>query len=501
MSYQSPDELDPDFYRSTYPDVEGLPRWRLRRHWSRQGIQEGRYPNRFALERKASELGIDVERFSPAEYLALNRDLPSRLMEGSRALHHYLSTGMGEGRPLNYSGVDLAEKLSYLESYIESLFESVDARTSTERIALLHFVIKRTSLSDHRTRMVAEEVDHGKTTLTELFARWFREVTVAEQHDIERDRSDIHKERERSHSSPGKTDSVPILGRTEIIDPRVWEERLEVIQRTRRGSAGADSTKRSSSFTPQDHDQPKISVLASLYKADEHLDVYLENLREQDALGISEVIFVLVQPSSNVVDKIRSFWEAVPHTQVHVTRNVITIYEAWNLAIRSSTAPFITNANADDSRRHDSLRLQMELLESNPDIDVVFQDYYFALKPHLPWDVLVELGYHTSLQDVRFPEILESLNSPHCAPMWRRSLHGELGLFNGDYRSAGDSDFWLRCLLAGKRFMKSPDVHAAYYFNPEGLSTRTGSSGFTEGERIRRKYWWLYRQGLANAAP
>jgi len=60
-------------------------------------------------------------------------------------------------------------------------------------------------------------------------------------------------------------------------------------------------------------------------------------------------------------------------------------------------------------------------------------------------------------------------------------------------KAVGDTVFSLRCLLAGGRFVKLSEMHASYYVNPEGLSTRSGGSWGNEGEAIRNRYWWLLR--------
>jgi len=76
-------------------------------------------------------------------------------------------------------------------------------------------------------------------------------------------------------------------------------------------------------------------------------------------------------------------------------------------------------------------------------------------------------------------------NSPHNAPMWRRQLHSDVGMFDTSYRSAGDFDFWLRCVRAGKTFFKINDPHVVYFVNPEGLSTRPDTRGIEEPDRAR----------------
>src|SRR5262245_47768324 len=81
-----------------------------------------------------------------------------------------------------------------------------------------------------------------------------------------------------------------------------------------------------------------------------------------------------------------------------------------------------------------------------------------------------------------------AFNAPHNAPTWRKRLHDELSYTDISSRSAGDYEFWMRCLAAGKVFYKLNDAHVAYYQNPAGLSTRPDTRGVEEAKRIHRIY-------------
>ena len=81
-----------------------------------------------------------------------------------------------------------------------------------------------------------------------------------------------------------------------------------------------------------------------------------------------------------------------------------------------------------------------------------------------------------------------NFNNPHNAPMWRRRLHDEIGLFDPGYTSAGDWEFWLRCARAGKTFYKINDPNVLYFANPDGASTRPGGRGALEGGMVLRAH-------------
>jgi glycosyltransferase involved in cell wall biosynthesis len=73
--------------------------------------------------------------------------------------------------------------------------------------------------------------------------------------------------------------------------------------------------------------------------------------------------------------------------------------------------------------------------------------------------------------------------------MWRKHLHEEVGLFDTRYKSAGDWEFWIRCLTAGKKFVKINTPHVVYYQNPQGISTHPETRGVKEAHDILTRYY------------
>jgi hypothetical protein len=144
-----------------------------------------------------------------------------------------------------------------------------------------------------------------------------------------------------------------------------------------------------------------------------------------------------------------------PLTKV-LTDNVPTVYHAWNLGISVARGKYITNANTDDRRHVDSMRVCAEVLDGRPDIDVVYHDQYISWE-NLDWLGFTKKyaghelqagrnegkpGYFTWADYNRGVLGLGCFLGP--MPMWRRSLHQRFGLFNSSMQSAGDYEFWLR---------------------------------------------------------
>lgn len=232
---------------------------------------------------------------------------------------------------------------------------------------------------------------------------------------------------------------------------------------------------------------PRVSIICSLYRGQSYIDRYLRNMVEQERFEECELIVIDAASPDGEHETIRQFAREFRNIRYHRCQDRIGIYEAWNLAVGMSSGEFLTNANLDDSRHSASIRLLCDTLDSHDDLDVVYSDCLYSLVPYLPWPVAEAMNFRSNLPEITTRNLLE-FNSPHCAPMWRRSLHDRFGLFDETFRSAGDWEFWLRCAQGGATFEKIEPPIVQYYQNPSGISTSMDSPAIAEEEEIRTMY-------------
>ena len=91
-------------------------------------------------------------------------------------------------------------------------------------------------------------------------------------------------------------------------------------------------------------------------------------------------------------------------------------------------------------------------------------------------------------------ENLKIVNMPHNNPMWKKSLHKKYGKFDEKYKSAGDWEFWIRCVSSGSRYLKyTAETLGLYYFNSKGMSTNPQNNKWKreEEKEVFRKYMYL----------
>lgn len=229
-----------------------------------------------------------------------------------------------------------------------------------------------------------------------------------------------------------------------------------------------------------------VSAIASLYCGGDYIEQFLENITSQTIFERCELIIVDANSPENEFEVIASYMKRFPNIVYHRASTRIGIYEAWNVGVEMARGRYITNTNLDDLRRHDSFERQAEILEKFPFVDVAYQDFYYSFDGKASVAKASTVGVKSELPIVT-PYNLVRSNSPHNAPMWRRTIHDDVGLFDASYRSAGDHDFWLRSVQAGKVFYKLNDPHVVYFVNPDGLSTRPNTRGVEEGLRTTRE--------------
>ena len=73
-------------------------------------------------------------------------------------------------------------------------------------------------------------------------------------------------------------------------------------------------------------------------------------------------------------------------------------------------------------------------------------------------------------------------------PMWRKSLHDEYGMFNTDYHSAGDYEFWLRLASKGVKFHHIKEVLGAYLVRDDSAEKREPLRSTWETAKARGLY-------------
>jgi glycosyltransferase involved in cell wall biosynthesis len=237
---------------------------------------------------------------------------------------------------------------------------------------------------------------------------------------------------------------------------------------------------------------PLVTAIVSTYNAERFIRGCLEDLISQTIFKEIEVLVIDSGSEQSESDICAEF--AGRHSQIMVIRTTREpLYAAWNRAIPLARGKYLTNANTDDRHRNNFMELMVAALDSNPTVALVYAE-----------QLISEIENETFIQCTqrsarlrRLPEYAPAELMLRCMtggqPMWRKSLHSELGAFDLKYRIAADYEMWLR--IASKyELLKLPGPLGSVFDSPHTIS---GSSNWAalsdEILHIQKKYLALQR--------
>ena len=233
---------------------------------------------------------------------------------------------------------------------------------------------------------------------------------------------------------------------------------------------------------------PKVSIITSLYKGEDNISGFLENITSQSCFGNCELIIINANSPEKEDDVILPYLKRFSNIKYEKLEKDPGIYATWNLAIERSTGKYLTNANLDDRRIDTNIYLFVDYLENNPDIDLVYGECLITKNSNETYEKNSSSNKKYPTYEFTKENMIKCL--PGCMPVWRRSMHDRAGLFNENYKYAGDWEMWLRSVRSGAIFKKIPGTYGLYHFNPNGLSTskKNEKSKFLEEKIIFNEY-------------
>lgn len=178
--------------------------------------------------------------------------------------------------------------------------------------------------------------------------------------------------------------------------------------------------------------------MLSLYKCNEYLDNYFNHYLKIKNLYETELIIIHNDPSYKEIAIINKYLSEIPHYQyLKVDRE--SVYKSWNRGIKVANGKYITIWNVDDIRFPNSLKIQSEVLDKNPNVGLVYGNRYESNK----------YGSNNKIKintiDINKSPWYKKFQGG-CFYMWRKHVHNNIGYFDEQFISSGDQDFWYRVL-------------------------------------------------------
>jgi O-antigen biosynthesis protein len=227
-----------------------------------------------------------------------------------------------------------------------------------------------------------------------------------------------------------------------------------------------------------------VSAIVSTYNAERFLRGKLEDLEAQTIAGNLEIVVIDSGSRQDERSIVAEFQERYDNIRYLRTEERETVYQAWNRGIRMASGEFVTNSNTDDRLRHDALETLVQTLREHPECVLAYPDMRITQQENGTFEAHRPLGFRDWPPYDRLSLLELCCIGPF--PLWRRSLHDEIGYFDERYRSAADYEFWLRA-SENHEFIHVPQFLGLYWLSEETVSRR-GDLPTLEYLQVQKEY-------------
>jgi glycosyltransferase involved in cell wall biosynthesis/thioredoxin-like negative regulator of GroEL len=190
-------------------------------------------------------------------------------------------------------------------------------------------------------------------------------------------------------------------------------------------------------------DRYLVSAIVSTYNSERFIRGCIEDLEAQSISDKVEIVVIDSASEQNEGAVIGEMQKRYGNIKYFRTESREPVYAAWNRAIRASSGKYITNANTDDRHRRDAFERMADVLESRPEVTLVYADVIITETENEVFDRCSPVGtfnWHDWDRNI----LLHKGCFMGPQPMWRRSVHDLYGYFDDSLITSGDYEFWLR---------------------------------------------------------
>jgi len=191
---------------------------------------------------------------------------------------------------------------------------------------------------------------------------------------------------------------------------------------------------------------PILVAMVSVYNSSKWLCERIDNLLNTNIYKRNQLMIYLANASSpdQKDDEICRAYSGHPGIRYeHI--QFCTVYAAWNWMIRRTSTTYITNANSDDLIAPDAYDILIDGC-AKQNADLAYAAWYTVGEEPTRWcditGTMEQIGHYN-------PDAGQ-MSCGHF-PLWKRSIHDRIGLFDPSFMALGDADLWYRCWINGIR--------------------------------------------------
>lgn len=218
---------------------------------------------------------------------------------------------------------------------------------------------------------------------------------------------------------------------------------------------------------------PKISVIVTAHNYGKYLPQCLDSVLKQTYSDF-EIVVVNDGSSDNTSEVLESYRQMYPEIITVVTTPGYGLAKTCNIGIKKSKGEYLLRLDADDYFDENILLVESNILDRNPNIHMVYADYYQINK----YGEIIDFYRLSRVND----EVKLLDRSPLAAgAMFRRECYNAIGGYKEELRYQEDYDFWIR-------FIDKFNVHNVnlplMYYRKHGA----GMSTNFEARMLARQY-------------
>jgi len=238
----------------------------------------------------------------------------------------------------------------------------------------------------------------------------------------------------------------------------------------------------------------RVSAIVSTYAAEAVIEGCLQDLTAQTLFARGELEIIVIDSASPqdegriVSQYVRRYPDRIRYLRSPQREGV---YMAWNRGAAMARGAYLTNANTDDRHRVDALERLAAALDAHPEAALAYADTFITEDENGQFDTARRVGRFAWPDYEREAALHGCFIGPH--PMWRRSVHAEVGWFDQRFRVAGDYEMWLR-IAERHPFIHVRETLGLYQNAPGGIENTNRGSCARETLVIRQHY--AFRAGV-----
>jgi GT2 family glycosyltransferase len=228
-----------------------------------------------------------------------------------------------------------------------------------------------------------------------------------------------------------------------------------------------------------------VSAIVPTYKAERFMQDLLEDLEAQTIANQMEIVIVDTGSPTNEGAIVKEFQKRYENIVYIRTEKQESSHSAINRGIKAAQGKYLTLSCTDDRHKKDAIERMVAVLETRPDIALVYANCYITAVENETFENHTRKGMYRWLDFNPLQLLFGCYIGPQ--PMWRRNIHDWYGNFDDNLESAGDWDFWLR-MAETETFLHIDEFLGLYLYSPTSSEHRNPMLSYEEASLVRRRY-------------